>query len=412
MNKKDLSYQGRTAKRQEVLLANIDEINLSFKQDKILVRLDTNKDQLLLRYRDPSRKRKQISPPGVSLSIAGIELARQIAHKIHNAIVENIYTDEWLQSVIYHKSDPATIVNVITWGDVLDGFKEKWLAYRSGDPSSTKRQKSRTLVNYLCQLGLMDKLTQTDRLTPFDADLVNKFLALHAEGTDKRSRLREAISIACSLYGLKYDFKNIGKRPIPGKRELPDDSQIITTYKKFQNIYENNQANHELIPCYKWMYGMMATYGLRPQELFAVDPVKSFRKVDDYWISLDEDRVDGLKTGNREIAPLMPEWVELFDLTKILYPPSFSSDVSRHVKQLGEYFRIHKIGLTPYTLRHCYAIRCRRLGISLLDAAEMMGHDPQTHYKQYHRWIGKDERINSVRSALARNKLADENSQT
>jgi integrase len=406
--KTDLSYPARSIARRDLLLKNIENINESLKLEKVGVTLFVQGESLILRYTDPSKTRKKISPAGVNLSPTGVDLARSLALRIGAAIQGGYYDDTFLNRDIYRvATNPVAAEPLLTWDTVMGTFAVKWLKYREGDASSTDRQKKRTLNNYLCQIGLANGLLSPRANIPFDASLIKQMVDLHAEGTDKRFRLRETLSIVCTLFGVAYDFKNIGKRPKPVKREIPSDDEIIKIYKRFDSIYENMQANHDLISCHKWLYGVLATYGLRPQELFAIDLGVSFKAANDYWIVLDERLCDGLKTGSRTVAPLHPKWVQEFDLTNVQYPPIESADVTRRVKQLGEYWRIHSVGITPYALRHAYAIRCRRLGIELLDAADLMGHDPQTHHRQYHRWIGDDDRRESIRNALDRNKSSE-----
>jgi integrase len=239
----------------------------------------------------------------------------------------------------------------------------------------------------------------------FDRKLITELLSRQPEGSDKRFRLREVLSVASVLFGVEYNYKGIGRRPKPAKRDIPSDAQIIAAYEKFDLIHKNKMNDASKVPIYQWYFGMLATYGLRPQELFGIDLSQSFKAENDYWIYLDESIADGLKTGNRWIAPLQPDWVQLFDLSTPKYQIG-SGDIQGKVNRIGRYFAVHDIGVKPYDLRHAYAIRCRMLGIELLDAADLMGHDPETHHKQYHRWIGKNEQLESVRSALLRHRLS------
>jgi integrase len=413
---KDLSYKAREAVRQKTLKATIDGINEELKSDRSKVRLAIYKDtHVRLRF-TVDGKRIDCTPPGVDLTFAGVEKARDCAIRIDLAIKGGRYSKEWLDREIYErkpKTEPTQKERVLTFGDVYKGFSPKYHAYRRADSEATDRQKKRTLNNYLKQLEIAQREAQIADSTPFDDKLIQRLLGLHAEGTDKRFRLRETLSITCTLYGITYNFKGIGKRPKPKRRNIPTEEQILECWQSFDRIYDNPQADKSAIEPYRWLFGLIATYGLRPQEAFAIDLKLSFKPERDYWIVLNQSLTDGLKTGDRWIAPLPVEWVKKFNLTTPNYPANEGGKDPRYkVNKLARYLGTHKIGyakdgefqeVNNYDLRHAYAIRCRRSGIGLLDSADLLGHDPATHHKQYHRWITPEERIASVREALNRN---------
>ncbi|CAK27594.1 Phage integrase family protein [Synechococcus sp. RCC307] len=56
-------------------------------------------------------------------------------------------------------------------------------------------------------------------------------------------------------------------------------------------------------------------------------------------------------------------------------------------------------GLTPYSLRHSFAWRAHKQydrPLSVRDAAALMGHDPETHYKHYGRWTDEAGLLDAV----------------
>jgi integrase len=399
--KKDLSYAGRSERLKQELLQSVVNINEELKRDKVRVTLRSKSDSyLVLSYTDPAGTRKEISPPTIALNRSGIELARKFAYQIREAIINGVYCDNWLKSEIYRKVD-RTEKTILTWGAVLDGWSDLWLRSRSGSKTS-QRQIDRTLIGYRAQIKLVANLPLD---TEFNADAITALLDGQAEGTDKRFRLREIMSVLAALYGVGYNFKNIGKRPKPERRDIPTDAQIIDMWRSFDGIYKSKQADLSLVAVYQWYFAVLATYGLRPQELFAIDLDKSFKADNQYWLYLDESLVDGLKTGDRWVCPLHADWVELFGIADIKPRTNFrgSNNVAVKSASVATYFGKHKIGCKPYDLRHAYAIRCRKAGLSLSDSADSMGHDPRTHSKQYQRWISLEDRIQSVRNALDRN---------
>ncbi|MGD1899286.1 MAG: hypothetical protein ACFB16_20345 [Phormidesmis sp.] len=157
-------------------------------------------------------------------------------------------------------------------------------------------------------------------------------------------------------------------------RSLPTDSLIQKWY--------NNIAT----PQWRWVFGMLATYGLRPHELFHCD-LTDFPTV----------RVGRhTKTGDRFIWPFYPEWadkwrlhdpqLQSFEDIDSLPNTKLGTKVSRRFyvwqlqKQDGQ-------SLRPYDLRHTFARRCFEFGFSPDFAAKMMGHSPELHSRIYRRWI-------------------------
>jgi integrase len=397
--KKDLSYKGRSERLKLELLQSVKNITEDLRREKIGVTLTTENDSLYLRFKDPTGKRRKISPPSISLSRSGLESARKMAYQIRQAINNHIYTDDWLRDVIYGEGDKPI---ALTWGFVADNWRDAWLKSREGAKTSD-RQKHRTLKGYESQLKLAGDVGRDELLSK---KLITELLTRQKEGTDKRFRLREVLSVICTLYGLEYNFKNIGKRPAPKARELPSDDEIVSMWASFDTITKSKMSDQSLVKCYQWYFAVLATYGLRPQELFAIDLRRSFKPETNYWISLDEKLTDGLKTGDRWIAPLYPEWVGLFGIPSVQIRTNWrgSMDVQTWAASVGVYFAKHKIGVKPYDLRHAYAIRARKAGLSLDDRADLLGHDTTTHSKQYQRWISIEDRIASIAMALDRNK--------
>ena len=390
--KKDLNYTARQEQAHDTLLESIATINDTLRQDRVAVTLHKRNESLTLRYSDLDGKRKEVSPKQISFTRNGVENARQCATQIWSALVGGYYSDEWLRSSIYlkGKAKPKDLL----WNDVLANWGDRWLSVRAGDKNSTDRQKAVTLAGYKTQLRLI--ATESPTMV-FDAKFITRALAAHEEGSNNRFRCREILSVISNLYGLTYNYKGIGRRPEPKDRILQTDEEIVEIFNSFPAIALKPRSVKELVPHYQWYFGILATYGLRPQELFAIDLNLSFKPETAYWVKLDESLTDGLKTGDRWVAPMHPHWVELFDLVNPK-PRSFTfTDVEKKSRTIARYFVINKIPCKPYDLRHDYGIRLRREGIPVSERADSMGHDPATHMKQYQRHIDIQSRIKSFR---------------
>lgn len=393
---KDLSYPAKKAIALENQTERIKLINEGFKLSGVLCRLGINKNTLFIRYQDLEGNRKTISPPGCDLSPPGILAAQNQATIISQALRLRNYSPEWLDLEIFHKTDKVKPI-VLTIDTVRNEFPDRWMKYRSGDKESTNRQKLHTLTNYIQGLNRLVKSAKLPDDRPFDLKTIQLLIDLYPEGTDKRFRAKETLSIICVIFGINYNFKGIGKRPKPMSRELPTEIKIVEIYNLMNYIRHASSISTKY---YQWVFGILATYGIRPQEIAAIDKNKSFNSEFDNWLYLDGKLCGGIKTGDRIIPPLLPEWVELFQLKSCPNSP-YSDDVDTQKKAnaVADYFRIHKLGVRPYDLRHAYAVRTRRY-MSLLDAANAMGHDVATHTKIYQRWISDTDRIASVRQGL------------
>jgi integrase len=59
--------------------------------------------------------------------------------------------------------------------------------------------------------------------------------------------------------------------------------------------------------------------------------------------------------------------------------------------------------LSPYGLRHAFALRLAELGLHVREAAELMGHSPQVHLSTYGRRLDRPKLLNKVFTLVRRN---------
>ena len=177
-------------------------------------------------------------------------------------------------------------------------------------------------------------------------------------------------------------------------RQLPSDSRILEQVEAIPN------------PGWRLVYGLMATYGLRNHEVFFTD----FNGLDQ-----DQDAVlrvlPTTKTGEHQVWPFLPEWVDRFGLRSLgccrELLPAVCTDLSRTTLQqvgrrVAEQFRRYRLPLTPYDLRHAWALRTIHMGLPDTVAARMMGHSVAVHTRTYHHWITRRDQQQAVDAALAR----------
>ena len=148
-------------------------------------------------------------------------------------------------------------------------------------------------------------------------------------------------------------------------RDLPDDEAIARHREKISN------------PAWRWVYGMMATYGLRNHEVFFVD-LSKFPVV---------QVLEKTKTGSREVWPCYPEWAEQWNLqNKILPPVNLDRSNQKIGHSVTEYLS-PKLPFVPYDLRHAWAIRTLLYHWPVELSARQMGHSLEIHVRSYQRWI-------------------------
>ncbi|MEI8249651.1 MAG: site-specific integrase [Synechococcus sp. ELA057] len=177
-------------------------------------------------------------------------------------------------------------------------------------------------------------------------------------------------------------------------RQLPSDAQILDRVAEIPN------------PGWRLAYGLMATYGLRNHEVFYCDLS---------GLAPGGDRVLRVlptsKTGEHQVWPFDPSWVEHFGLEQLGRDPralpAVATDLRRTTLQavgrrVSEQFHRYGLPFTPYDLRHAWAVRTIHIGLPDTVAARMMGHSVAIHTRTYHHWITRRDQQQAVDAALAR----------
>ena len=177
-------------------------------------------------------------------------------------------------------------------------------------------------------------------------------------------------------------------------RSLPTDGEILEACLRIPNR------------SWRLVFGLMATYGLRNHEVFFSDLSS---------LACGGDRVIRVlpitKTGEHQVWPFHPEWVERFTLHLLgegveTLPPVCTDLQRTTLQQVGrrvsEQFRRYGLPLTPYDLRHAWAVRTIHIGLPDTVAARMMGHSVAIHTRTYHHWITRRDQQQAVDAALAR----------
>lgn len=177
-------------------------------------------------------------------------------------------------------------------------------------------------------------------------------------------------------------------------RQLPSDEEILALVERIPN------------PGWRLAYGLMATYGLRNHEVFFCD-LRALAPGGDQVLRV----LPTSKTGEHQVWPFQPAWVERFGLQELGMDPEALPPVRTDLRQttlqqtgrrVAEQFRRYDLPITPYDLRHAWALRTIHIGLPDTVAARMMGHSVAIHTRTYHHWITRRDQQQAVDRALGR----------
>lgn len=158
-----------------------------------------------------------------------------------------------------------------------------------------------------------------------------------------------------------YGLKRVNSRNLPTDQEIQEAVGLLKS------------EGH------RWVYGMLATFGLRPHEAFLIDR--------DLLVGQGICHVLDGKTGEGKVWPLYPEWLEFFDLQNIRIPEYSVKAHRDYGDRVSTFFRRNEIPFPPYALRHSWARRAIELGLPSELAAKQMRHSFSVHTTIYAAWL-------------------------
>ena len=224
-----------------------------------------------------------------------------------------------------------------------------------------------------------------------------KTLQTYKEGSRSRKQCATSLSVLAKFIGIdlpkdwKLNAKGYGLNKA-SYRDLPTDQIIEEIWEKIPN------------KSWKFVFGLMATYGLRNHEVFFCD-LSSLTNSGDKIIRV----LPTTKTGEHQVWPFHPEWVEKFELSKLGNNPDLLPNINRDFKittpqkigkKITDQFKRYSLQIKPYDLRHAWAVRTIFYDLPDTVAARMMGHSVSLHTQTYHHWITKRDQQQAVNNAL------------
>lgn len=401
--RKKLEYPSVIEKRrlavehaEKKLADRLASINLRLREDKIKVSIQRSGDSLVIQATLPIKptekaangkvnKQTKISL-GIPFNAEGLKTAEEEARELGKLIARKTFV--WNEK--YLKTKRLKSETVVSTADLLKDFECKYFLNRKKN-----RQSLHTFNNHAGNIK---------RFLDLDQDLSDTTIITAIQktsaGSGARQGLVSALSVFCRTVGYDFDFRGYKNGYIPKKRNLPTDQQIEDEINKLTAERSTFQAD-----AWQWVYGMLATYGLRPHEIFAVNIEKFTDSSNDlYAVTLDESLTDGVKTGERVIFPLHIKWVKFFDLQNVRMPKIIKVDKNIRLEHKAQHicvvFKRKNISFKPYDLRHAYAVRGHILGIPIKEMADNMGHSVEMHTKIYQKYLTLDGRRIVYRKAI------------
>ena len=343
---------------------NFDDLlaaaNKRLKVQKTRITIDCRGELLSLRGTFPPRtgEGKPIQgriPLNLSANAKNLSLAESTAIQIRSLL--DAGTFDWANYItIEPQQQPETIAQLI------ERFEVDYFNRRARNPKSEFTWK----VDYF---NVFKKLPGD---VPITSQLMKDLILSTSPDSKTRKRCCFALGALARFAQIDFDTTlyagNYGINAT-NKRRIPTDEEIVAKFADIEN------------PGWRWVFAMIATYGLRPHEVFRLDydAIANGKQI---------IQVLQGKTGSRLIFPIYPTWYKTFELQRVQLPnvnlKRANSDVGHEVTQ--KFYRL-KLGFTPYDLRHAWAVRSLVDGLDVAMAAQQMGHSLQIHTKLYHKWI-------------------------
>jgi integrase len=339
------------------IAGKLQQINARLRASHVGVAVDRRGDRLRLRATLPpkpnSRKRadyQQRIATGLPANPAGLKEAEKRARLLGAQLAarEFSWADWGYQETIERRS----------CGEWIAAYKTHYLG-QGGTTTTWEGDYAKPLGKLPTQATLSAELLET---------------LVRATRANSRSRQRAAMAAGAlaKFAGLNWSATHLRGNYSPAKaapRDLPTDEAIAT--------FRDGLTNR----AWRWVYGVMAVYGLRNHEVFHLD-LSRFPVV---------QVLETTKTGAREVWPCYPEWAERWQLQQRVLPPVDTSRTNEAIGHSVTKYLSPKLPFTPYDLRHAWAVRTLLYRWPVELSARQMGHSVEVHTRTYQRWISAQQ---------------------
>ncbi|NEQ51268.1 MAG: hypothetical protein F6K11_14205 [Leptolyngbya sp. SIO3F4] len=369
---------------QSSLASKLDEINIRLKKDnlRVAIRARGKNNYVYLVATLPPRPGSTKAKPyqqrislGYAASVPGLRRAETQARLLATQLINQSFSwQDWAEDKQVIDSGEIGSVQLAKYKSWV--FEHRLNREKYSDDDLEALWRRRYLDRGLAKLNIDRSLSIKD----FEA-IAKQLTPGTAQARYVTVELRHFAKF-CGLTGvdevlMPYQGKYNPRKP-QNERVVPSDGEIAELIPKIIN------------PQWRYVFGMMATYGLRNHE--AWNAKIEFRQSGGTTIPVCI--VSEGKTGKREVYPMPVDWVDLFDLAEPKLPSLSVSIIRRGEKTARAFLRqCERIGQKPkwrpYSLRHAYAIRCIKSGLEDAYSAKWMGHSIVTFRDIYSKWIGR-----------------------
>ncbi len=279
----------------------LNQIGKRGKRAKIVAK----KNSLSLQFSFKDGKGKPQKNPGlggITVSAKGIEEAEKIAQLVTGQLVAGIFTWDWFNSLIGRDTGEKT--EMLTCKEMVEQYKKYYFKQRENNknPKSSWYNECGNLEKNLCKI---DK--------PLSLSSIRQVIDSTGNNTDARRKLLNGL-VGFLKYFDNTEYKKVIKdyktnnKPKPKAKNVPTDKQIEKIYKTgFEPPKKANKKWLYRYPQWQFLYGLLATYGLRIHEAWNIaNWDKPVTLKDGDWMiveDLENNEVEKRHQGEQTVIP-------------------------------------------------------------------------------------------------------------
>lgn len=390
------------------------------------------------------------SIPGV---LAAKNLCIEISQKLksNSPNLEDRFTWDWFNKRL-GKVKPEVTPKNSAIGELLQRYKDSY--YRERLESGKKIENvNKNWASYHLESDKEWLQGDSGNLPLTDKELRRVIELSKPNSNARKTRLLGFIGFL-KYVGLYRDFEDIidyyKDNNKPEKRDIyvPTDKEIIACYNTKFKQYFKKGIRAESSFRYQFLYGLLATYGLRIHEAWNIanwDKPVILKQGDwvsvtlddslegdlpDEFIEVDSEKIiypvtdlinnphhlvcikSDTKTGYRIAVPISPEgenWFDYFGLNRGAFLPKISnplkavgknSSQKKCSKVIGIDFNRRDLGFTAHALRHAFNHRGHAQGYDTGFLSDILGHLPNTNTSTYYRTMNPTTKQNKIIKTL------------
>ncbi len=378
------------------IIHEINDINRKFLIKGSKLKIEKRGGKLNIRGSLPSKENKNIQKVqrislGIDADTDGLEEAKKKLQLINLQLELNQFEwRNWITSSIHEKNKTYEFFIKEISEFEKNFFKEYRNEYLNSARKSTWNSSYKPYIKRM--INIYKKNDNRDINHIFLSTLKS-----YQEGSRSRKQCGTTLNVFADFLKLSLpsEWKSLSRGYGIKKasfRDLPDDNLIEELWRNIPN------------KSWQYVFGLMATYGLRNHEVFFCD-LSALKNNGDKILRV----LPTTKTGEHQVWPFHPKWVDLFQLSSLGNDPSLLPKINRDLghttlqnigKRITDQFKRYCIKIKPYDLRHAWAVRTIFYDLPDTVAARMMGHSVSLHNQTYHHWITKRDQQKAVNNAL------------